>query len=194
MSIYSASSTSTSTLVATPQHTITKDYEAAFGVLSSSYGIGFRVPYVKPKKATAVQSTRQYTTTKDYEAAFSALSSPHGIGFSVPAVKSTKATAVENVERENRRNSIFRRVFSFSSSNRRPLSTTSPNTSFVPTPQPAISKNYEAAFGDLSSAYGCCVSVPQTFPKMSTKAPKISRRKAFGRSNVLDNVPQVPPV
>ncbi|KAF8978892.1 hypothetical protein BDQ17DRAFT_1382390 [Cyathus striatus] len=132
MSIYSASSTSTSTLVATPQHTITKDYEAAFGVLSSSYGIGFRVHI--------------------------ALSSPHGIGFSVPAVKSTKATAVENVERENRRNSIFRR--------------------------PAISKNYEAAFGDLSSAYGCYVN----------KGTKDSRRKAFGRSNVLDNVPQVPPV
>ncbi|TFK36114.1 hypothetical protein BDQ12DRAFT_687304 [Crucibulum laeve] len=77
-----------------------KNYEAAFGALSSSYGFGSGVPSVpKSSKITSTSSSRSYAhstssssqSPKNYEAAFGSLSSTYGFGGSAPAPLNRKS-------------------------------------------------------------------------------------------------------
>ncbi|KAF8978895.1 hypothetical protein BDQ17DRAFT_1041530 [Cyathus striatus] len=59
MSSFSATESTTSLISKANQQTTTKNYEAAVGALSSSYGFGGGVPTVKQKKPVAPQTNSQ---------------------------------------------------------------------------------------------------------------------------------------
>ncbi|KAF9002974.1 hypothetical protein BDQ17DRAFT_1356400 [Cyathus striatus] len=96
MSSYSTTS-STASLVSTHQQTTSKDYQAAFGALSSSYGFGGGVPILPSRKPTKPQTTPQSSkwssassSTKDYSAAFGSFASSYGFAGGVPSLPSRK--------------------------------------------------------------------------------------------------------
>ncbi|GLB44453.1 hypothetical protein LshimejAT787_1700800 [Lyophyllum shimeji] len=109
---FSASANSSSSTL-TPQKAPTKNYEAAFGALSSSYGFAGPVPivpsstsssssskkpskHIPPSMTSASPGSRSPTQPqpqrKNYEAAFGTLVSSYGFGGPIPIVpsKSTK--------------------------------------------------------------------------------------------------------
>ena len=89
-------STSTTSLLSVFQRkSAPKNYESAFGQLSSSYGFGGAVPSLPPKSSKPSKKSLPKSTTspvppprpqpaKDYEAAFAQLSSSYGFGGSIP--------------------------------------------------------------------------------------------------------------
>jgi len=94
-------STSTSSLLSVFQRKSSpKNWESAFGQLSSSYGFGGTVPSLPPKSSKPSKSLPKSTTSpvppprpqpaKDYEAAFGQLSSSYGFGGSAPHLSSKK--------------------------------------------------------------------------------------------------------
>ncbi|KAF8994890.1 hypothetical protein BDQ17DRAFT_1366284 [Cyathus striatus] len=93
---------STASLVTTHQQTSTKDHQAAFGALSSSYGFGGGVPILPSRKPTKPQTTPQSSqplssvnasssNTKDYSAAFGSLASSYGFAGGVPSLPPRKS-------------------------------------------------------------------------------------------------------
>ncbi|KIM37893.1 hypothetical protein M413DRAFT_448160 [Hebeloma cylindrosporum] len=97
----SSPSTSTTSLLPSFQRkSAPKNWESAFGQLSSSYGFGGAVPSLPakaskpskslPKSATSPPVPPQSQPVKDYEAAFAQLSSSYGFGAPVPSLSSKK--------------------------------------------------------------------------------------------------------
>ncbi|KAF8994894.1 hypothetical protein BDQ17DRAFT_1046300 [Cyathus striatus] len=103
MSSYSAISSTASLTVFTHQQTTSKNYDAAFGTLSLSYGFGSSgAPIVTQKASTVSQtapSTRHYQSkntnatanTKDYTVAFGRLAGSYGLVGGVPSVPPRKS-------------------------------------------------------------------------------------------------------
>ncbi|PPQ85753.1 hypothetical protein CVT25_003072 [Psilocybe cyanescens] len=134
------SSSSTCLLASSSTHQpSSKNWEASFGQLASSYGFSGGVPSL-PKKTKSTKSDAKtsrasiYTTTpsssesratRDYEAAFGHLLSAYGFGGGVPSLPSKASKSSK---------------------------TTSPSSTSSMASR--SSKDYQSAYGDLSSAYG----------------------------------------
>ncbi|KAF8994892.1 hypothetical protein BDQ17DRAFT_1285442 [Cyathus striatus] len=96
----SYSNTSSTSLVSTHQLTTNKNYQAAFGALSSSYGFGGGVPTLPQRKPTNTQTAPQSSqssssnamtsSTKDYSAAFGSLAESYGFTGGVPSLPRRK--------------------------------------------------------------------------------------------------------
>lgn len=123
-----------------------KKWEASFGKLASSYGFGPAIPSLPPKSkcdTTAPSSSKPNSnhsvnsfdpkSEKDFESAFGSLSSSYGFAGGVPSkpAKTTKPTKAS------------------------PTSAISSSSSSQPkSSHPHPSKDYQSAFGDLSSSFG----------------------------------------
>ncbi|KAF8970641.1 hypothetical protein BDZ97DRAFT_1790245 [Flammula alnicola] len=98
--------TSTSSLMpSSPHKSSTKNWESAFGELSSSYGFSGGIPSLPQKvskstksktkvpKSSIPSSQPQSSVTrqpKDYESAFGSLSATYGFGGGIPSLSSKK--------------------------------------------------------------------------------------------------------
>ncbi|KAG5638697.1 hypothetical protein H0H81_010922 [Sphagnurus paluster] len=78
-------------------HSAPKNYEAAFGALSSSYGYGAGVPALPPKSSAStkraaappnVETQKSDSKEKDYSTAFASLASTYGFGGPLPTAAS----------------------------------------------------------------------------------------------------------
>ncbi|TFK36119.1 hypothetical protein BDQ12DRAFT_737201 [Crucibulum laeve] len=98
---YSSSYSSTASLVS--KQTPSKNYEAAFGSLSSTYGLGSSIPSL-PKRSTNEKKSKHSSSdskatapsdglsqpAKNYEAALGSLLTSYGFGGGVPLPSSRK--------------------------------------------------------------------------------------------------------
>ncbi|KAF7422521.1 hypothetical protein PC9H_010677 [Pleurotus ostreatus] len=143
-----------------------KDYYAAFGSLQSTYGMcvgqsgqlaSSSAPAPTPRTKPSSQSSplghpsipsstmpqSHSTTKKDYSAAFGSLQSTYGMG--VGQIRQLSTSSVPAPEKSLQSSSLGRQSTS---------SSPAESTQKASSPQPTNRKDYEVAFGALSSSQG----------------------------------------
>lgn len=150
MSSYATSSSSKTSSSSGTRQSITKNFEAAFGKLSSSYGFGSsnRASSAPQKPSNASKVSVAPSTTPSLS-------------------RTSSSVALSEKEKDMDSASLSdpsSRVFVVDLTRR-----SSPK---APAPCTSAPKDYEAAFGALSSSYGFAGAVPSLQSSRSTKAPK----------------------